>query len=85
MIYGIFTLWNYCYSVALSVLFSIYTGNIQMKDINARLERIEPKVRSMDGLKNNFSAVEVRSVGVNPKKSSLKAKSSAREASLFGG
>ncbi|KAM1346287.1 hypothetical protein ACFX13_036353 [Malus domestica] len=51
-----------------------------LKDINARLERIEPKIRSSDGL----SAVEAKPVNLNHKKSSPKAKSSAREASLFG-
>lgn len=56
-----------------------------MKDINARLERIEPKVRSSDGLTSNFSAVETKHVSHNPKKSSPKAKSSSREVSLFGG
>lgn len=71
--------------VALLISFSFYTGKIQMKDINARLERIEPKVRSLDGLTNNFPAGEVKSVSVNSKKSSPKAKSSTRETSLFGG
>ncbi|BFG42800.1 hypothetical protein CerSpe_290740 [Prunus speciosa] len=56
-----------------------------VKDINARLERIEPKVRSSDGLTSNFSAVETKHVSHNPKKSSPKAKSSSREVSLFGG
>ncbi|CAN6688636.1 unnamed protein product [Malus baccata var. baccata] len=51
-----------------------------LKDINARLERIEPKIRSSDGL----SAVEAKPVNLNHKKSSPKAKSSSREASLFG-
>ena len=55
-----------------------------MKDINARLERIEPKVRSSDGLTGNFSTGEIKHVSINPKKSSPKAKSSTRE-TLFGG
>ncbi|GMN50388.1 hypothetical protein TIFTF001_019537 [Ficus carica] len=56
-----------------------------VKDINARLERIEPKVRSSDGLTGNFPTGEMRHITVNPKKSSPKAKSSTRETSLFGG
>ncbi|XP_050367092.1 CLIP-associated protein isoform X2 [Argentina anserina] len=51
-----------------------------VKDINARLERIEPKNRSSDGL----SAVETKPLSHNPKRSSPKAKSSSRESSLFG-
>lgn len=54
---------------------------MQVKDINARLERIEPKNRSSDGL----SAVETKPLSHNPKRSSPKAKSSSREVSLFGG
>ncbi|PON55524.1 Coatomer beta subunit [Trema orientale] len=56
-----------------------------VKDINARLERIEPKVRSSDGLASNFSTGEIKNVSLNPKKSSPKAKNSTRETSLFGG
>ncbi|KAL5562043.1 hypothetical protein UlMin_031790 [Ulmus minor] len=59
--------------------------NSMVKDINARLERIEPKVRSSDGLTSHFSTGEIKHVSHNPKKSSPKAKSSSREASLFGG
>ena len=55
-----------------------------MKDINARLERIEPQVRS-DGLAGNFAAGEIKAASLNPKRSSPKAKSSSREMSLFGG
>ncbi|XP_062079246.1 CLIP-associated protein isoform X2 [Humulus lupulus] len=55
-----------------------------VKDINARLERIEPKVRSTDG-HGNFSTGENKNVSHNHKKSSPKAKSTAREMSLFGG
>ncbi|XP_060180521.1 CLIP-associated protein-like [Lycium barbarum] len=57
---------------------------MMLKDINARLEKIEPKNRS-DGIPRSYSAAEVRSTGLNPKKSSPRAKSSTREASLFGG
>ncbi|XP_031371453.1 CLIP-associated protein isoform X2 [Punica granatum] len=55
-----------------------------VRDINARLERIEPQVRSSDGLTGSFPAGEMRSMSVNPKRSSPKAKNSSREASLFG-
>lgn len=58
---------------------------LQVKDINARLERIEPKIRSADALTCNFSTGEMKPVNLNPKKSSPKAKSSSREISLFGG
>lgn len=56
-----------------------------MRDINARLERIEPKVRSSDGLNVPFPAGEMRLMNANPKRSSPKAKNSSREMSLFGG
>ncbi|KAK4747190.1 hypothetical protein SAY87_026227 [Trapa incisa] len=56
-----------------------------VRDINARLERIEPQVRSSDGsLSVSFPSGEMRSVSVNPKRCSPKAKHSSREASLFG-
>ncbi|KAK4351658.1 hypothetical protein RND71_030971 [Anisodus tanguticus] len=55
-----------------------------LKDINARLEKIEPKSRSTDGISNNYSAGEVRSANLSSKKSSPKAKRSARQVSLFG-
>lgn len=58
---------------------------LQVKDINARLERIQPQIRSSDGLTNTFAAVEIKTASFNPKKSSPKAKSSTRETSLFGG
>ncbi|XP_016503354.2 CLIP-associated protein-like [Nicotiana tabacum] len=56
-----------------------------LKDINARLEKIEPKSRSTDGISSNYSTGEVRSASLNSKKSSPKAKRSTREVSLFGG
>ncbi|CAN4113719.1 unnamed protein product [Withania somnifera] len=55
-----------------------------LKDINARLEKIEPKSCSTDGISNNYSAGEVRSASLSSKKSSPKAKRSTREVSLFG-
>ncbi|KAM3217041.1 CLIP-associated protein [Capsicum annuum] len=58
---------------------------MMVKDINSRLEKIEPKSRLADGIPRNYSAAEVRSTALNPKKSSPQAKSSTREVSLFGG
>nr|DAD20149.1 TPA_asm: hypothetical protein HUJ06_021612 [Nelumbo nucifera] len=56
-----------------------------LKDINARLERIEPKIRPPDGLSSHFSSGELKSASLTQKKSSPKAKSSIREMSLSGG
>ncbi|XP_042488776.1 CLIP-associated protein-like [Macadamia integrifolia] len=56
-----------------------------MKHINARLERIEPKIRSSDGLASHFAAGEMKPASLNQKKSSPKTKSSTREMSLSGG
>nr|GLL33242.1 CLIP-associated protein-like [Ipomoea trifida] len=58
---------------------------MMLRDINARLERIEPKNRPTDGFTSNYSAPEFRSVSHSTKKSSPKAKYSTREVSLFGG
>ncbi|XP_055832463.1 CLIP-associated protein-like [Solanum dulcamara] len=55
-----------------------------LKDINARLAKIEPKSCSIDGISNNYSTGEVRSASLSSKKSSPKAKRSTREVSLFG-
>uniref|UniRef100_A0A7N0SYI6 TOG domain-containing protein n=1 Tax=Kalanchoe fedtschenkoi TaxID=63787 RepID=A0A7N0SYI6_KALFE len=52
-----------------------------VKDINARLEKIEPKNRLSAGLSVNYEMKPT----VNPKRSSPKAKSSSREASIFAG
>ncbi|QHN85814.1 CLIP-associated protein [Arachis hypogaea] len=54
-----------------------------VKDINARLEGIQPKVRSSDGVPSGYITGEIKPL--NTKKSSPKAKSSSRETSLFGG
>ncbi|GMI98666.1 CLIP-associated protein, CLIP-ASSOCIATED PROTEIN [Hibiscus trionum] len=54
-----------------------------MRDINARLEKIEPQVRSSD--LGGFAAGEIKPAIRNPKKSSPRGKSSSRETSLFGG
>uniref|UniRef100_A0A1J3HM77 CLIP-associated protein n=3 Tax=Noccaea TaxID=290573 RepID=A0A1J3HM77_NOCCA len=56
-----------------------------VKDINARLERIEPQPRSTDSRSGHHVVNEVKTSSVNPKKSSPKAKTSTRENSLFGG
>ncbi|KAK7279461.1 hypothetical protein RJT34_24514 [Clitoria ternatea] len=56
-----------------------------VKSINARLEGIQPKVQTSDGISSGYIAGEIKPVGVNSKKSSPKAKSSSRETSLFGG
>lgn len=58
---------------------------MQVKDINARLERIEPRNRSSDGLSNKVAAGEMKPVTINYKRSSPRAKNSSRGASLFGG
>ncbi|CAA2934086.1 CLIP-associated isoform X1 [Olea europaea subsp. europaea] len=56
-----------------------------LRDINARLEKIEPKVRLSEAIVSNYAASETKPTSLNPKKSSPKAKSSTREVSLFGG
>ncbi|KAK8479701.1 hypothetical protein V6N13_131792 [Hibiscus sabdariffa] len=56
-----------------------------VRDINARLEKIEPRVRSSDGILGGFASGEIKPAILNPKKSSPRAKSSSRETSLFGG
>ncbi|KAG9160658.1 hypothetical protein Leryth_026736 [Lithospermum erythrorhizon] len=55
-----------------------------VRDINLRLERIEPKVRSSDGLPKNYAASE-KPASTNSKKKQSKPKFPNREASLFGG
>ncbi|XP_076898378.1 CLIP-associated protein [Bidens hawaiensis] len=56
-----------------------------VKDINARLERIEPKQRSSDVRENTYAPAAVKHSNHNSKRSSPKAKTSSREVSLFGG
>ncbi|RAL47733.1 hypothetical protein DM860_012358 [Cuscuta australis] len=58
---------------------------MMLKDINTRLERIEPKNRQADGFMSNYLAPDFRPSSHSTKKSSPKAKYSTREASLFGG
>uniref|UniRef100_I1PMV6 TOG domain-containing protein n=2 Tax=Oryza TaxID=4527 RepID=I1PMV6_ORYGL len=56
-----------------------------LREINSRLERIEPKVPTSDGNIMQYKAVESRSVSVNPKRGSPRTKSTPRESTLFGG
>ncbi|XP_047940470.1 CLIP-associated protein [Salvia hispanica] len=56
-----------------------------LRDINARLERIEPKIHSSDAIASNYSSTQTKPTMHNPKKSSPKAKNTSREISLFGG
>ncbi|KAL7583275.1 CLIP-associated protein isoform X1 [Lactuca sativa] len=53
-----------------------------VKDINARLERIEPKHHPSNG---RHAPADAKLSNHNPKRSSPKAKSSSREVSLFSG
>ncbi|KAI3694364.1 hypothetical protein L1987_77329 [Smallanthus sonchifolius] len=55
-----------------------------VKDINARLERIEPKQRSSDIQVSSYAPPAAKLSNHNPKRSSTKAKTS-REVSLFAG
>ncbi|KAM0904238.1 hypothetical protein ACQ4PT_018122 [Festuca glaucescens] len=56
-----------------------------LKEINSRLNRIEPKVPSSDGAATQYKVAESRSLSVNPKRGSPKTKSTTRESTLFGG
>ncbi|EPS69812.1 hypothetical protein M569_04950, partial [Genlisea aurea] len=55
-----------------------------LKDINSRLERIEPKVLSSDAIVSHYPSGEAKTAVMIPKKSSPKTKNTAREVSLFG-
>ncbi|CAN6276232.1 unnamed protein product [Urochloa humidicola] len=55
-----------------------------LKEINSRLDKIEPKVRSSDTAMQ-YKAAESRSVSANPKRGSPRTKSMPRESTLFGG
>lgn len=66
--------------------YTVYGIKLQLKDITARLERIQPKVHSSDGPPNNYTAVQIKPANHSAKRSSPKAaKNSTREVSLFGG
>lgn len=60
----------------------------QLKEINARLEKIEPKLRPFDALGGNGASSEIKSSASLPllgnKRNSPKAKAAVREASLAG-
>ncbi|CAN6485849.1 unnamed protein product [Victoria cruziana] len=59
-----------------------------IKEISARLEKVEPKVRPSDALASHFGSRDMKPTNlpsINQKKSSPKVKNSARESSLFGG
>jgi hypothetical protein len=83
-------------NLLLRSLYSFYAANeqsltlncfiwcLQVKEINSRLERIEPKVRSSDTAMQ-YKAAESRSVSANPKRGSPRTKSLPRESTLFGG
>ncbi|CAA0825734.1 CLIP-associated protein [Striga hermonthica] len=56
-----------------------------LKDITARLEKIEPKkVHSSDAIVSNYHPSETKPATISTKKSSTRSKSSTRETSLFG-
>nr|CAB3485067.1 unnamed protein product [Digitaria exilis] len=57
---------------------------IELKEINYRLDKIEPKVRSSDTALQ-YKAPESRSVSANPRRGSPRTKSIPRESTLFGG
>eukprot|EP01018_Ginkgo_biloba_P013536 Gb_32967 [translate_table: standard] len=61
----------------------------QLKEINARLEKIEPKMRPFEGITGQFASSEVKSSAILPvvgsKRNSPKAKNTVRELSLAGG
>ncbi|XP_051193756.1 CLIP-associated protein isoform X4 [Lolium perenne] len=54
-----------------------------LKEINSRLDKIEPKVPSSDGARVQYRAME-RSVSAHPKRSSPRKKNTSRESTLFG-
>lgn len=56
-----------------------------MKEIDARLEKIEPKARQSDGLGSRFASAEAKSFNFSQKRSSPKAKSTPRETLFSGG
>ncbi|KAJ6843114.1 CLIP-associated protein [Iris pallida] len=56
-----------------------------MKEINARLEKIEPKVRLSDGVGTHFTPLEVKPYNSNQKRGSPRTKTTPRDSSLYGG
>jgi len=60
---------------------------LQMKEINARLEKIEPKASSSDGVGTltRFVPIETKSFNPSHKRGSPRAKSTPRATSFYGG
>ena len=56
----------------------------QLKEINSRLDKIEPKAPPSDGARTQYRAME-RSVSAHPKRGSPRKKNTSRESTLFGG
>ena len=52
---------------------------MQMKEINPKLERLEPKARQSDGLGSNVVTAEMKSFSISHKRSSPKAKSAPKD------
>ncbi|KAK3415274.1 hypothetical protein EUGRSUZ_H00823 [Eucalyptus grandis] len=55
-----------------------------VKEINARLEKLEPQIRNSNGLTGNFAATDAKPTIHNPKRNSPRAKSSTRDTSQSG-
>uniref|UniRef100_A0A453P3G1 Uncharacterized protein n=1 Tax=Aegilops tauschii subsp. strangulata TaxID=200361 RepID=A0A453P3G1_AEGTS len=55
-----------------------------LKEINSRLDKIEPKAPPSDGARTQYRAME-RSVSAHPKRGSPRKKNTSRESTLFGG
>ncbi|KAJ1279986.1 hypothetical protein BS78_04G197600 [Paspalum vaginatum] len=56
-----------------------------LKEINSRLDKIEPNAPSSNGARMQLRAKESRSVSVNPKRGSPRRKGTPRESTLCGG
>ncbi|XP_022682570.1 CLIP-associated protein isoform X3 [Setaria italica] len=56
-----------------------------LKEINSRLDKIEPNAPSSNGARMQCRANESRSISANPKRGSPRKKSAPRESTLFGG
>ncbi|KAL3725153.1 hypothetical protein ACJRO7_030207 [Eucalyptus globulus] len=55
-----------------------------VKEINARLEKLEPQIRNSNGHTGNFAATDAKPTIHNPKRNSPRAKSSTRDTSQSG-
>ncbi|OEL27546.1 CLIP-associated protein [Dichanthelium oligosanthes] len=56
-----------------------------LKEINSRLDKIEPNAPSSNGARMQCRAKESRSISANPKRGSPRKKNTPRESTLFGG